>query len=201
MDRQTGIFVDGLGAVARVVHACSPSAAYTWGSTAEERARRYPCDAYVAGADHALFRAVDVDAPAAVVFRWLCQLRVAPYSYDWIDNGGRESPRRLTPGLEHLACGQRVMTMFELADFAVDRHVTVVLAVAFAGIALGELAATYAVVPGLHARSRIVVKLVVRYRRGPLGWATRAFLPWGDLVMMRKQLLNLKALAEAAARG
>ena len=93
MDRQTGILADRLGAVARAVHACSPSAAYTWGSTPEERARGYACDVCVAGPDHALFRAVDVDAPAAVVFRWLCQLRVAPYSYDWIDNGGRESPR------------------------------------------------------------------------------------------------------------
>src|SRR3989442_14397603 len=81
-----------------------------WGSTAAERAQPFPCAGLVPEPAAALFRAVDVAAPARVLFPWLCQLRVAPYSYDWIDNLGRQSPRRLTPGLERLALGQRVMT-------------------------------------------------------------------------------------------
>src|SRR5215467_14289890 len=107
MERTTASCLDDLGA----------SIAWTWGTTEAERELPFPCDRWLADADDALFRAVDVEAPAAVFFRWLCQLRVAPYSYDWIDNLGHQSPRRLTPGLDALAVGQRVMSLFELVEF------------------------------------------------------------------------------------
>src|SRR5713101_8113421 len=103
------------------------SIAYTWGSTAEERTKSFPCDDHLPDAEEACFRAVDVLAPAPILFRWLCQLKVAPYSYDWIDNLGRRSPRTLTAGLEHLEVGQRVMTIFEVVSFERDRHLTVVM--------------------------------------------------------------------------
>jgi hypothetical protein len=169
--------------------------AWTWGTTAAERAHPFPCDRWLPGADDALFRAVDVDAPAAVAFRWLCQLRVAPYSYDWIDNFGRQSPRALTRGLDPLAVGQRVMSFFEIVEFEHDSHVTAVTRSAL----FGEIAASYVVVRRGEATCRLVVKLLVRHPPAPVGWMTRALLPWGDLVMMRKQLLTLKSLAERQA--
>jgi len=174
----------------------APSAAWAWGSTADERARRFPCDGLVPEPAQALFRAVDVAAPPAVLFRWLCQLRVAPYSYDWIDNLGRRSPRQLTPGLERLALGQRLMGAFELVAFESDEHLTAVAN----GPLVGQVAVSYVVVPQGARRARLVVKVLVHYAPGPIGWAVRLLLPWGDLVMMRKQLLTLKRLAEASAQ-
>jgi hypothetical protein len=106
----------------------SDSLASTWGTTGAERAMSFPCDRYLSPFDGAYFRAVAVHAPAPVVFRWLCQLRVAPYSYDWIDNFGRQSPRQLIAGLENLKVGQSVMTIFQLVDFEPNRHVTLLLA-------------------------------------------------------------------------
>jgi hypothetical protein len=170
---------------------------FAWGATASERAAHYPCDALVANPDHALVRAIDVRAPPAATFRWLCQLRQAPYSYDWIDNGGRRSPRRLTPGLEQLAAGQKFMRMFELVEFEPGRQVTLAAKLPRAVAMFGSLGVTYLVKPMTDGQSRLVVKLVVRYpRRIPFSWM-RFLLPWGDLVMMRKQLENLGALAEA----
>jgi hypothetical protein len=169
--------------------------ARTWGSTADDRARGFPCDRHVTDGADAWFRAIDVDAPAPVLFRWLCQLRVAPYSYDWIDNGGRTSPRTPTPGLERLAVGQRVMSIFELVEFEPDRHLTLVLRSNHK--LFGRIAVTYAVLPRGERASRLVVKLLVQApASGVLGRAWRALGPWLDLVMMRKQLYTLKALAE-----
>jgi hypothetical protein len=165
-------------------------AIHNWGATDAERAASYPCDAEPPAGGHALFRAVDVEAPAATTFRWLCQLRVAPYSYDAIDNFARRSPRTLTPGLERLEAGQRFMRIFRLTSFEPGRSLTLVTA----GRVLGRVACTYAAVPAGPERSRIVVKLRVAHR--PLMRPLHPAFAAGDLVMMRRQLLNLAALAE-----
>jgi hypothetical protein len=116
-----------------------------WGVTDAERAIDYPCDRHVVDPDDEWYRATDVGAPVSTVYRWLCQLRVAPYSYDLIDNFGRRSPRTLTPGLEHLAVGQRVMRVFDLVEFERDRHLTA--QVARARAMFGDTAVTYMVRP------------------------------------------------------
>ncbi len=170
---------------------------FEWGSTAAERAAPFPCDGMIADPDRPLFRAVDVDAPPATTFRWLCQLRAAPYSYDRLDNLGRRSPQELTPGLDELQRGQRVQTIFRLVDFEPGRSLTMV----HSGRLFGRIACTYRAEPAGEERSRIVVKLVpTAARRGVLRPLMRLALPPGDLVMMRRQLLNLKGLAERTAR-
>jgi hypothetical protein len=146
-----------------------------------------------------LYRAVTVEAPASVVFRWLCQLRVAPYSYDVLDNGGRRSPRELTPGLDELAIGQKFM-IFKLADFEPSKQLTLRIVPGRPRRLLGDLAVSYTVVPDGEARCRLVVKLRVDLPGdGLLARLHRSALAWGDLVMMRKQLLTLKELAETPA--
>ena len=173
------------------------SIAYTWGTEEAERRLPFACDSYVSQPDAIYFRGVTVRAAPERLFRWLCQMRVAPYSYDWIDNRGRRSPRALTPGLEHLAIGQSMMRIFTMVDFARDRHVTLCIKHGTGAFSLfGDLALTYLIVPEGQARCRLLVKIVVRYPRGVSGILMRRVLPWGDLVMMRRQLLNLKQLAE-----
>ena len=94
-----------------------PSVVESWGSSTQERAVADPCDILIKHPDGELFRGVDVSVPPGLVFRWLCQLRVAPYSYDWIDNRGRRSPPQLIEGLDQLEVGQRFMSIFRLVAF------------------------------------------------------------------------------------
>lgn len=175
-----------------------PSAARSWGTSPAERAESYPCDRLLDPPYETAHRGIDVAAPAPVLYRWLCQLRVAPYSYDLLDNLGRRSPRKLTPGLDRLEVGQRFMTIFDLAEFERDRHLTLLLS--RMNRVFGDLAVTYRVRPRDKSRSRLLVKLVYRPPGPPL--VSRAYgmaLPWGDLLMMRKQLRTLAALAELDA--
>ena len=177
------------------------SVSQTWGTDAQERELIYPCDRVITQPEAALYRGVTISAPAEIVFRWLCQMRTAPYSYDWIDNGGRQSPRELTPGLDNLAVGQDVMRIFSLVDFERDRQLTLRLkSRSTASRTFGDIAVSYVIVDRATDSCRLLVKLIANYPQGTKGTFMRTFLPWGDLIMMRRQLLNLKRLAEQTKR-
>lgn len=162
-----------------------------WGATAAERAIDLPCDSLLSDARFRCHRAITVDASPAVVFRWLCQLREAPYSYDLLDNFGRRSPRALTPGADRLEVGQRFMSIFRLVSFDPDEQITLQ--------ASRSTAVTYAVRP--EGRVARLLVCVLFDPAGRLGAVLVPPLVLGDLVMMRKQLLTLKDLAEGEEAG
>ena len=168
-----------------------------WNVTAEERTNAYPCDRYMHAPYEAFLRAVDVDAPPEVVFRWLCQLKVAPYSYDWIDNRGRRSPRSLTPGAEKLGLGQEFL-IFRLVEFESNRHITGVVQLRFERV-FGRLTVSYLVEPRDADRCRLVSCIDLALPTSVLGKVRQTLLAYGDLFMMRKQLLTLKRCAEQTA--
>jgi hypothetical protein len=66
-----------------------------WGMFDDETLRSYPCDEFVDSPTMQVWRGVRVDPPAEAVWQWVGQIRLGPYSYDWIDNLGRRSPREL----------------------------------------------------------------------------------------------------------
>lgn len=155
-----------------------------WGATECEQELPMPCDQRE---PHGLQmdRAISIDAPPHLVYAWLCQLRVAPYSYDLIDNFGRRSPRRRDPELTELQVGQRFMSVFQLVSFVLGHHITLVS---------GGFCTSYVV-----RREGSGTRLLVRTRcRGPR--IVTRILAIGDVFMMRKQLRTLKKLAEAEHR-
>ena len=139
------------------------------------------CDALAPQAAVRADRAITIDASPPIVFAWLCQLRMAPYSYDLVDNFGRRSPRTRNAELEHLEVGQRFMTMFALQSFVDGEHIT---------LRSKGVAVTYAV-RAEASGARLHVRVL--FEGSPL---VGRLLALGDLVMMRKQLLTLKSLAE-----
>jgi len=171
----------------------------SWGVTEEEKRLEYGVDRLELKGEE-LFRGITINAPAPVIFRWLLQLKVAPYSYDLLDNFGRQSPRQLTPGVEKLESGQTFMFIFDLVGFMMERSLILRLKPIFTlGGMVGDTAISYDIRDSEAGSCRLLVKIVVKYPWGPFGWPGRLILPPGDLVMMRKQLVNIKELAEEQA--
>lgn len=175
------------------------SAVRSWGATSAERSASYPCVEVLPDARKALYRAIDVDAPADVVFRWLCQLRAAPYSYDILDNLGRRSPRTLTPGLENLQPGQTFMMIYELKSFVPGKSITV--ASKMFKWMIGDQVITYHVDDRSGGGTRLIANRRVKPPKG-IFWPMINFnLPVIDLIMTKKQLRTLKKLAESQVNG
>ena len=156
-----------------------------WNVTDDEIARHYPCDDLVPAPTLQAWRGVTVQSTPETLWRWVSQIRIAPYSYDWIDNLGRRSPQQLV-GLPEPVVGESFST-------AATRPFGHILAVQPPEHLTGEIMGaciSYVLVPDGQS-TRLLMKLVTAVSR----WLTPG-LSVGDLVMARRQLLNLKRLAE-----
>lgn len=156
-----------------------------WGVTEAETRLRYACDDYVRAPTLAAWRGVSVNASPTVVWGRLRQVRLAPYSYDLIDNLGRRSPRERRD-LAEPAVGDpftRALGRDQGRVVAVDPGKQLTATIMGAHM-------SYVVLPS-GDRTRLLLKVVAR--TNPV---LASALCLGDLVMARRQLLTLKALAE-----
>ena len=141
-------------------------------------------------------RSIVVAAPAETVFGWVCQLRRAPYSYDWLDNFERCSPREADPSLTGLKVGQSFMTIFELVGFAAPSSVRLRMQEGWPTAAFGAIDLTYSIEVADAEHTRLSAVMWMPPIGRVLSRTRRYLLAWGDLVMMLKQLRTLAALAE-----
>lgn len=143
-----------------------------------------------------LWRGISVDAAPEEVWPWVGQLRLAPYSYDIVDNLGRRSPRELR-GLPEPAVGERFAVVGRIVALTPGEELTG--EIGRAGGPAGRTVMSYLLLAEGRG-TRLLLKVVVE-RGGPLTRAVTAVLPLGDLLMARKQLLTLKARAESRSAG
>lgn len=160
-----------------------------WGVTDADVLRAYPCDEWVVSPALQAWRGVSIAAPVDAVWPWVTQVRLAPYSYDWFDNRGRRSPRKLV-GLPEPRAGEPFTTaggrqLGRIVSVDPRRQLTATIMGAFM---------SYVLAPVEPDATRLLLKVVMQTSR----W-TAVAVSVGDLVMARRQLLNLKRLAEQSA--
>jgi hypothetical protein len=146
----------------------------------------YPCETFVVAPALQAWRAVHIEASAEMVWPWVAQIRLAPYSCDWIDNLGRRSPQEIA-GLRNPQIGERF-------TYAAGRALGSIVSVDPGHQLTGQITGacmSYVLQRQPQGTTRLLLKIVMQTNRWvALGVCLR------DVVMARRQLLNFKQLAE-----
>jgi len=170
-----------------------------------ERSRYLPGDELIPEPIGSVTHAISIRRPPQVVWPWLAQMgsgRGGWYAYDFIDNGGQASARRILPEYQDIAVGSvfpalpGVKDVFVVAQFEAGHY----LVLAWRS-PRGQYFTTWAFVleepqPGI---TRLIVRGHVGPNYHPFGlpqWAARLIAPSAHFIMERKQLLGIARRAE-----
>jgi len=173
---------------------------HRWGASDAEVAHPMPGDEIVAEPFMNATRAVSIRARSDQIWPWLLQIgsgRAGWYSYDRIDNAGVCSATRLEPALQCLNVG-------DLVPMIPRQPVGVWVKQLIENVSMlwwdkkGSFTWSWELVPIDRGHTRLLTRV-----RAKFPWETPAYgivADIGDVVMMRKTLLGIKARAERLAR-
>jgi hypothetical protein len=148
-------------------------------------------------------RFIEIEAGKSHVFTWLSQLRVAPYSYDYIDNHGRRSPYFLVKDLPPLRNGTHCLLAFHVFAFEENSF----LACRFCEPINSPL---NLFIKGLYIEYRLVekeyntqlwCKVLGIVNRGIVSRTAFLIICGINRIMMKRQLKVIKKLSERLAAG
>jgi hypothetical protein len=180
-----------------------------WGATAEERAASLPGDEFIATPIYRSTRAITIDAPPESIWPWLVQMgmgRGGWYSYDkWValvSSDSAESAQTIIPELQDLQLGDPVDLIKQMV-FSVrqlDVNHALVLHADEHQVPMQPWVKTWAFVlrPQGDGSTRLVVRESSAWSMKYVGVLT-AVTNWFWFFAARRQLINLKRLAESAA--
>ena len=171
-----------------------------------EQASQLSGDELIPNSIGSITHAITIDRPARDVWPWLAQMgsgRAGWYAYDFIDNGGNTSARRIIPEYQNIGVGTVFPALPGVKDmFTVVRDEPPHALVLSWQSPQGAYFTTWAFV--LEEPQAGGTRLLVRGRLAPdyrpFGLPTaiaKLLAPFAHGVMQRKQLLGIKERAEA----
>ncbi len=173
----------------------------TWGASREEVNSVLPGDELCADARLVATRSITIAASPSEVFPWIRQMgfgRAGWYSYDWIDNLGRKSARVILPEWQNVDAGDAIPGgPISFTAAVVKEPGVLVMTLGDPGRTARRIQFVLAyVLRECNEGTRLVTRVRARVDL-PFGRLIERFLLGpGDGIMLRKQLLNLKARAE-----
>ena len=169
-----------------------------WGATDEETTHSIQGDDIVERPTFNATRAVTIQARPEVIWPWLVQIgcrRAGWYSYDWIDNLGIPSAKRIIPEFQHLKPNVLIpmspdgkqglwVKEFELNKWILwwDKQ--------------GESTWAWVLYPLNESSTRLITRVRIHYKWLSPSIILNLLLDGGDIIMMRKLMLGIKQRAE-----
>ena len=148
-------------------------------------------------------RSIEISAGRSHVFSWLSQLRIAPYSYDYIDNRGRRSPYFIVRNLPSIKNGTHCLLAFHIHAFKENSF----LVCRFCEPINPPL---HMFLKGLYieyrleehsGNTRLWCKVLGFVNRGIVSRTAFLMILGINRIMLRRQLKNIKKLSEKLAAG
>lgn len=171
-----------------------------WGASDAELTLALPGDDLVDEPTFNATRAITVNAPAENIWPWLVQVgltRAGWYSYDWLDNLGRPSARRIIPELQDLKPGDVVPMSPDgtqgMRVLALDAPHSMIWGTP------GEMTWAWLLEPLPGGSTRVISRVRSRYRWLSPAIAFSMLVEFTDIWMMRRMLLNIRERAETMA--
>jgi hypothetical protein len=172
-----------------------------WGATNDEVARRLPGDGDVPRPTFNATRAVTISARSEEIWPWLLQIgvgRAGWYSYDWLDNLGHPSAKRIIPEFQDLAVGDVIPISPDgkqglwVKAFEPNRWM-------LWSDQAGDTTWYWGLDPLNGLQTRLITRVRMHYRWTSLmAIIFNLLVEFADIVMMRKCLLGIKRRAEQA---
>lgn len=150
-----------------------------------------------------LLRSIGIDASAHDIFIWLTQLRVAPYSYDFIDNGRRKSPAFIIENLPPLRINTHFLLAFHVSAFEEDSFIACRYCEPVNppfSLCLRGLHMEYRIEENSH-EATLWCKISGYIRRNALSRFFFSAFSLVNRIMMKRQLRNIKKYSEMAFAG
>jgi hypothetical protein len=174
----------------------------TWGATKEEVQQMFLGDDIVTKPHFIATRAVTIHASPKEVWKWIIQIgsaRAGFYSLDWLDNAGVASSRDILPEFQKIERDYFIpftpnqKNGMWVKDYQEYEHI-------LWWDKKGHSTWGWYLLPTENGKTRLITKLRTRYDFSFPWILYYLFYDFGDIVMMRKCLLGIKARVESIAR-
>lgn len=179
-----------------------------WGASDEEVALRLPGDEIVTNPNMDSTRAITIDAAPEDIWPWLVQMgkgRGGLYSYDWLDIAfrylDRPSSDQILPQFQQLKAGDLIpmgcdeTTMDDFYVHIVEANHALVIGAVEPKVR-DKVSWAIVLQPISHDKTRLIMRVRGHIPLDAKGVVLYALMDPAAFIMLRKQMLNLKRLAE-----